>query len=195
MSAPLLAQAADSDTSWPWLALAARMAADTCRALPPPGPRGPSGQPRFPRLATRTPGSNPTSVGAARDFALSTLWRWGIAGRCDDITLVISELLTNALCHALPRPGGWPIRVGLLQSRPCSAVLCAVADPSQALPVPRQPGHFAESGRGLHVVAQLSDRWGYTTPGQLGKVVWATFGAAGDIAGASADPADRGSVA
>ena len=44
-----------------------------------------------------------------------------------------------------------------------------------ASPVPRQPTHFAETGRGLHIVAALSDQWGYTTPTDMGKVLWALF--------------------
>jgi hypothetical protein len=44
--------------------------------------------------------------------------------------------------------------------------------------VPKKPGRLAETGRGLHVVSSLSDKWGYTTyttPSDAGKVVWAVF--------------------
>jgi hypothetical protein len=54
-------------------------------------------------------------------------------------------------------------------------VLCVVADPSSRLPVPNEPGCLAESGRGLHVIGALADAWGYTTPADSGKVVWAMF--------------------
>ena len=37
------------------------------------------------------------------------------------------------------------------------------------------PGFLAETGRGLHIICALSDKWGYTTPSATGKVVWATF--------------------
>jgi anti-sigma regulatory factor (Ser/Thr protein kinase) len=178
MTARPLTQAPENGSCWRWLTSAADMAAVTCMRLPP-GPSGPSRHPCFPRIATRTPARDLVSVAVARSFARFTLQRWDIGGRCDDITLVVSELLANALCHALPRPGGWPVRFGLLQSRPGSAVLCAVADPSPALPVPGSSGHLAESGRGLHVVEALSDRWGSTTSGHNGKVVWATFDVAG----------------
>jgi hypothetical protein len=46
---------------------------------------------------------------------------------------------------------------------------------STAVPAPRTPGSLAETGRGLHIVGALSDRWGYTTPTGTGKVVWALF--------------------
>jgi two-component sensor histidine kinase len=90
---------------------------------------------------------------------------------------VVSELLTNALRHALPAATeagiGWPVQLGLLQRGRC--VTCAVADPSKAAPVPGRPGYLAETGRGLHVIAALSDRWGFTTSGDGGKVIWALF--------------------
>jgi anti-sigma regulatory factor (Ser/Thr protein kinase) len=153
---------------------AGTLATDTRRPAPPAA-RGRPGQVRFPRVAARTPRGELASVGPAREFARSILQRWGATGHSDDIALVVSELLTNALRHTRPLPGGWPVRVGLLQSRPGSGVLCAVADPSPAPPVLPVPGDLAECGRGLQVVQQLSDTWGYTTPDHRGKVVWAMF--------------------
>jgi hypothetical protein len=90
---------------------------------------------------------------------------------------VVSELLTNALRYTVPCPGvvwpRWPVRLGLLQPGPW--VLCAVSDPSDEIPVPKEPCWFGESGRGLHVVSSLCDEWGCTPPGPRGKVVWAMF--------------------
>jgi anti-sigma regulatory factor (Ser/Thr protein kinase) len=162
MSALPLMRAEDGPT-WPWLTSPAGL---TCAPVRLAG---------FPRIATRTPGRDLAAVREVRAFTRATLERWEITDRSDDITLVVSELLTNALEHAAPRPGGWPVRVGLLQSRPGTAVLCAVADASCAPPVPAPPGHLAESGRGLHVIEEVSDSWGYTTAPRRGKVVWATF--------------------
>ena len=100
-----------------------------------------------------------------------------MAERSPDIAIVVSELMTNALQHALPGSGDTrprrPIRLGLLQPGPC--VLCAVADPGKTAPAPRAPGSLDETGRGLHLICALSDQWGYTTPSQTGKVVWAMF--------------------
>jgi hypothetical protein len=61
----------------------------------------------------------------------------------------------------------------LLQPGPC--LLCAVADPAAAAPVPQAPGALAETGRGLQIIRALSDGWGYTVLNDAGKVVWATF--------------------
>lgn len=173
---PLARPGSSGTGSWPWLISAAEM------ALQPPGILQPAhqqaaGYAYFPRLATRTPARNPAAVGTARDFAKHTLRRWGVAGRCDDIAAVLSELLANALSHASPRPGGWPVRVGLLQPFPTPGVLCAVADPSPSPPALRPADLLAESGRGLHLVGELSDQWGYITHRHLGKVVWAAFAA------------------
>lgn len=167
--------AADSAASR-WLIPAAEMAGLATGTVPLPPDPAALGPARPPRVATCTPGGGAASVRAARDFAVATVHRWGAAERSQDIAIVVSELLTNALRHTRPgsadaRPGR-PIRLGLLQLSPC--LLCAVADPSPAAPVPRSPATLGETGRGLHIVCALSDRWGYTTSG-TGKVVWAIF--------------------
>lgn len=52
-----------------------------------------------------------------------------------------------------------------------------VADASAALPRPRTTGPATESGRGLAIVAALSDDWGIAPadPGTTGKKVWFTL--------------------
>ena len=93
-----------------------------------------------------------------------------------DVTLVVSELVTNALRHALPEPGatGPPgqIRLGLLEHGPW--LLCAVADSARRRRC-RAPRFLAETGRGLQMICALSDQWGYTEPSDAGKIVWAMF--------------------
>ena len=182
MTAQVLPRAgsAASGVRWPWLEPAVQMAAVASGNWPLAPDPAPLGWTRFPRIATRTPGADARSVRAARDFTIATMRRWGVPERGDDIATVVSELLTNALRHALPPPGGGarprpPIRLALLQPGPC--VLCAVADPASTAPVLKQPGHLAETGRGLHVIGALADAWGYTTPTDNGKVVWAMFSA------------------
>ena len=159
-----------------WLMLAAEMADlahDSERPAPDPVP---AGRASLPRIATRTLSADAGSVRAARDFTIATLHRWAMAERSQDIAIVVSELLTNAVRHALPGSGQTrprrPIRLGLLQPGLC--VLCAVADPSKAAPAPQAPGSLAETGRGLHIICALSDQWGYA-PSDTGKVVWAMF--------------------
>jgi hypothetical protein len=159
-----------------WLMLAAEMAGLAGDWSPSPDPAA-TGRACRPRIATLTAGADAGSVRTARDFTVAILRRWGMAQLSPDIAIVVSELMTNALRHALPASGDTrprrPIRLGLLQPGRC--VLCAVADPSKAAPAPRTPGSLAETGRGLNIICALSDQWGCTTPNDAGKVVWALF--------------------
>ncbi|MGP7999988.1 MAG: ATP-binding protein [Streptosporangiaceae bacterium] len=161
------------DVRWDWLAPAVSMAAAVSGIHPLAADHAALDWTCYPRLATRTPRSDAQSVSAARDFGLATLRRWAVADRTDDIAVVLSELLTNALRHAEPeRPHR--VRVALVQ--PARFVLVVVADPGRQVPVLREPDYLAESGRGLHVINALSDSWGCTTPTDTGKAVWALFG-------------------
>jgi anti-sigma regulatory factor (Ser/Thr protein kinase) len=177
-----LAGHAISRLGWHWLAPAVAMAAAASGARQRTPGLASTDWTCFPRLAQRTPGTDTRSVGTARDFCLSTMRRWGVQDRGDDVAVVVSELLTNALRHAVPQARAaagpaarsrWPVRLGLVQ--PGHFVLCAVADPSPRLPEPKEPDYLAESGRGLHVISALSDRSGCTAPTEAGKVVWALF--------------------
>jgi anti-sigma regulatory factor (Ser/Thr protein kinase) len=186
MTTPSAQLAPVSGTDWPWLQSAVQMARIFCRDWPSGlGSRGNWTTP--PRVATRKPAPAAASIGPSRAFALRTMHRWGEADRANDVAAVVSELLANAVRHALPQAGKdaapWPIRLGLLHAG--SYVVCAVADPGAGIPVLSEPDYLEESGRGLLVVASLSDQWGYcpAPEGQKrgaddGKVVWAAFAAA-----------------
>jgi hypothetical protein len=171
-----------SAARWPWLQSAAEMAALYAGAWSDPALPMAACPPQAPRVATRSPAPTVSSLAAARSFTLTTVQRWGAGDWADDVAAVVSELLANALRHALPRAEGTnagarsrPIRLGLLDMGPC--VLCAVADPSAQAPVHREPDWLEESGRGLQVVASLSSHWGFCmAPDLQGKVVWATIG-------------------
>ena len=127
------------------------------------------------------------AVREARHFTRGALEAWGLAERFDDVCLVVSELVTNALRHALPaaRPHGPALDVGpvirLHLLRWTGRLVCAVRDPGRDRPVVRDadalPDDRAESGRGLFLVASFSDGWGWhPLAGPLGgKVVWAQF--------------------
>jgi anti-sigma regulatory factor (Ser/Thr protein kinase) len=122
------------------------------------------------------------AVREARRFTRTTLDGWEMGDRFDDVCLVVSELVTNALRHALPadtprladRDG--PVRLHLM--RWTERLVCAVRDPSHESPVTREADDFsAESGRGLFLVDSFSDSWGWhpLTGALDGKVVWALF--------------------
>ncbi|MBJ7906792.1 ATP-binding protein [Streptomyces sp. DSM 110735] len=126
------------------------------------------------------------AVREARRFTRATLEPWDVGERSEDIALVVSELVTNALRHALPgegvdgsadgAAGASPVRLHLM--RWPGRLVCAVRDPSHDTPVPRESDDFsAESGRGLFLVDSFADGWGWhPLAGALnGKMVWALF--------------------
>jgi anti-sigma regulatory factor (Ser/Thr protein kinase) len=181
-----LALARANGTEWPWLEAAVQMAWRSCGCLPPErSPRADrtGGWATAPRVAVRTPPPATRAVATARAFTLQTLEKWGVVARSADAAAVVTELLTNALRHALPElidgsatAPTWPLRLGLADPGPY--VICAVADPSTDVPAPRHSDWQDEAGRGLLVVASLSDQWGYcAAPADQGKVVWAAFAA------------------
>ncbi|MGW0825556.1 ATP-binding protein [Streptomyces sp. NPDC002845] len=114
------------------------------------------------------------SVPAARQFTYETLTGWGLveAGRGGDILLCVSELATNALVHGVP-----PGRQFLVFLRYDGALLrVEVHDSGGGTPRIAEDGD--EGGRGLLLVAALSDKWGVGER-ELGKVVWAEFAGVG----------------
>lgn len=122
------------------------------------------------------------AVRGARQFTKATLGQWDLSERFDDVALVVSELVTNALRHALPgdtarEPQDPAVRLHLM--RWTSRLVCAVRDPSHDGPATRESEEdfSAESGRGLFLVDSFSDSWGWhPLAGSLhGKVVWALF--------------------
>jgi hypothetical protein len=105
------------------------------------------------------------NIGAARCFVADTLNSWGLEKLIDDGSVVVSELVTNAIIHA-----DSDFAVSL--SSHGDAVRLSVRDNSPIVPVVRTPLPVAISGRGLRMVAALARRWGTDLEGE-GKVVWA----------------------
>jgi len=134
----------------------------------------------------------PVAVGVARRFTRTTLAAWQLDRLADDVSVVVSELVTNALRHALTvgpddhtdppgeptpavdghRPPPW-VQLVLLGAG--DQLLCTVRDPSD-LPPQRIPAdHVAHTGRGLHLVDSITLAWGWAPVHPAGKVVWALF--------------------
>ncbi len=111
-----------------------------------------------------------TSVRQARTLIRDPMKRWGLEDHLPVTELLVSELVTNAIRYGC---GGEFSTEAEIEFRLIleGGLICEVYDPSPALPRVLQVDRDAENGRGLHVVSQLSHRWGSRrTPG--GKVVW-----------------------
>jgi anti-sigma regulatory factor (Ser/Thr protein kinase) len=82
----------------------------------------------------------------------------------DDVTLLVSELASNAVRHA---KSPFTVAVG------CDGAIVRVdvTDDSVDLPVARVPSVDAVTGRGLMIVEALANRWG-VEPSDSGKTVW-----------------------
>jgi anti-sigma regulatory factor (Ser/Thr protein kinase) len=119
------------------------------------------------------------SVRSAREFTRDILRTWRLSEQFDAVGLVVSELVTNALRHAVDGrpllPGASPVELELLRS--ARRLVCAVHDPGDAVPRINDADIADEGGRGLRLVECFSDGWGWRprTGGLSGKVVWASF--------------------
>ncbi|MFI9175154.1 ATP-binding protein [Streptomyces lincolnensis] len=115
--------------------------------------------------------ADPGAVRAARNAVRQQLGVWGLDGLADLAVLLVSELVTNSLRYA-----SGPIGVRLVRPAGLDRVLLVeVSDPLPDPPRERAARPDDESGRGLHLVAHSSRRWG-TRPGEAGKTVWFELG-------------------
>jgi serine phosphatase RsbU (regulator of sigma subunit)/anti-sigma regulatory factor (Ser/Thr protein kinase) len=115
------------------------------------------------RVATWDVPTTPESVAFLRAEVSRQLRAWRLADLVSTTELIVSELVTNAIRHATG-----PVELRLLRDR---ALICEVADGSSVSPRLRRAQTFDEGGRGLFLVAQLSQRWG-TRYIARGKVIW-----------------------
>jgi anti-sigma regulatory factor (Ser/Thr protein kinase) len=107
----------------------------------------------------------PEAVAAARAFTRDAL---GTVPALDDVLLLVSELCSNAIQHTASGRNGTfevTISVGLRGVR-----ISVRDDGSDQQPAVR-PAEQCAGGRGLQLVKQLADRWGYREDGG-GRVVF-----------------------
>lgn len=112
-----------------------------------------------------------TSPAQARDFVGQYCDRRDLHYVADDIRLVVSELVTNAVVHARTR-----IRVRIEELSFCVRLM--VYDESLELPASGVVGGVSEedeSGRGLWIVDACSADWGVDLHDGEGKSTWALF--------------------
>ncbi|WP_051950794.1 ATP-binding protein [Actinacidiphila yeochonensis] len=123
-----------------------------------------------------------SSVREARRYVTATLQDWQVpTATAEDAVTIVSELVANAVRHAEPASA-----VASTAKSPevaaCTVVLelrtdsvCVfVCDQDRRPPVLQHPSLEAEGGRGLRLVDELSESWGYVPRGHApGKTVWA----------------------
>lgn len=97
----------------------------------------------------------PESVPDARRY-VNDLLRRIPATPCQTAALLVSELATNAVRHAGAREFVVEVQAFPEEGR----LWVGVTDDDPGLPVLRAPSVTAEHGRGMRLVASLSDRWG-----------------------------------
>ncbi|MFD4835799.1 SpoIIE family protein phosphatase [Streptomyces uncialis] len=107
---------------------------------------------------------DPGVVANARALTADQLAAWGLEDAVFTTELIVSELVTNAIRYA---PG--PIRLRLIRDR---SLICEVSDSGFTSPHLRQASDDEEGGRGLFLVAQLTERWGARYH-PAGKTIWA----------------------
>ncbi|MGW8551582.1 SpoIIE family protein phosphatase [Streptomyces tubercidicus] len=103
------------------------------------------------------------TAGQARRLARRALARWGLEELTDQLELLVSEVVTNAVRYAER-----PITLRLLRT---DVLRCEVGDDVPQLPRLRQARPSDEGGRGLYLVNRMARRWGATRL-SMGKVVW-----------------------
>jgi hypothetical protein len=102
-----------------------------------------------------------TAARTARHAVAATLDGWGAPELGADASVIVSELVMNAVLHTRS-----PFRLSMRRSE--STVRIAVQDVSPTLP---RPSSSNIGGRGLVLIEGLSTRWGSTSLTQ-GKLVW-----------------------
>lgn len=131
----------------------------------------------WPYISTLELQANAASVPSARSHARAVIVEWGLEDISEDVELIVSELVTNAIeaslraASASQWPGAEAAPVRLWVASDLDAVLLQVWDNSPEVPVRRKPRRNDERGRGLMLVRQICRAWGTYRQG-TGKVVW-----------------------
>jgi anti-sigma regulatory factor (Ser/Thr protein kinase) len=117
-------------------------------------------------LASLAP--EPSSVAEGRKFVRDTLRQWHLrAALIEEVELVASELITNAVLHAGSAP---TVRMMLHGDH----LRLEISDASTSVPQRRDYGLEAATGRGIMLVDSMATRWGAQLV-EGGKVVWCEF--------------------
>jgi anti-sigma regulatory factor (Ser/Thr protein kinase) len=109
-------------------------------------------------------------VAGVRAFLRDLLEQWDVAPESDEMQVLASEVVTNALIHAHSR-------VDLRLRKYSDRIRVEVQDSDPSPPVPTTlleddaENEEAENGRGLLIVEALANAWG-SSPAGRGKITW-----------------------
>jgi PAS domain S-box-containing protein len=117
------------------------------------------------QVATWDIPADPSLVAPIRKQVVEQLDTWNLSEAGFTAELVVSELVTNAI-----RYGAHPIRLRLIHD--AATLICEVSDTNHTAPHLRRAKTWDEGGRGLLLVAQLTQRWGSRHTAD-GKTIWA----------------------
>ncbi|SDP54703.1 Histidine kinase-like ATPase domain-containing protein [Streptomyces sp. cf386] len=135
----------------------------------------------------------PSRIGQVRRIVSAQLRYWHLDSLIDRAALGVTELLTNVHLHAQPDKM-CTVEIELVLDR----LKVSVRDHDPRLPVVSDVGDadaFATCGRGLAMVAAVSESWGALPDGESGKVVWFTLPtSAASARGGAARPPQRTTV-
>lgn len=112
----------------------------------------------------------PSRIGQVRRIVSAQLRYWHMDSLIDRASLGVTELLSNVHRHAQPDKT-CTVEMELLLDR----LKVSVYDHDPRLPVVEDAGPLATCGRGLAMVAAMSESWGAVPDGEAGKVVWFTL--------------------
>ena len=104
------------------------------------------------------------SARQARRFVEATLSTWSCDGVVDVATLLVSELVANAVLHA-------HTTIGVVLRLQRDRIRVEVHDGDQRAPAVKRYSTMATTGRGLQLVERLAQNWGVTRAAR-GKAVW-----------------------
>ena len=110
----------------------------------------------------------PTCPADARGFVDRQLREHDLGHLGDDVQLVASELVTNALVHAGTLDG---LDLEVLEE----SIVVRVWDGSNERPFVVAAPDLDTGGRGMRIVDALALEWGVTAGPDVGKCVWASF--------------------
>ena len=131
----------------------------------------------------------PSRIGQVRRILSAQLRYWHMDPLIDRAVLGVTELLTNVHRHARSDKT-CTVEIELLLDR----LMVSVHDHDPRLPVVadlQDTEPLATCGRGLAMVAAVSESWGVRPDGESGKVVWFTLPTPGSAKPAATRPSRR----